>query len=137
MAGGVLLAAHLALVWWLTLRPNAMPWVDAVNLRPLDTIRTEFDEDPGAALRSVGESLLLLAPAGFLLPLAGGRLSSSALGSFTRTVFAGGVLALGTELLRTGISGQVANVDAVLLHTVGVALTHLAVVPRSLILLQL
>lgn len=131
MAGVVLLVLHLTAVWWFTLRPNAVPWVDAANLRPLTTIRTEFDDDPWAALRYTVESLLVLAPAGVLLPLVGGRVHASVAGSFARTVFAGSMLALVVELLKTAVPGQVANVDTMLLYILGIALAHLAVVPAT------
>lgn len=131
MAGVVLLVLHLIAVWWFTLRPNAVPWVDAANLRPLTTIRAEFDDDPWSALRYTVESLLVLAPAGVLLPLIRGRLTASLIGSFTRTVFAGSMLALVVELLKTTVPGQVANVDTMLLYILGIALAHLAVVPAT------
>lgn len=131
MAGVVLLVLHLTAVWWLTLRPNAVPWVDAANLRPLTTIRAEFGNDPRAALRYTVESLFVLAPAGVLLPLIGGRVDASPVGSFVRTVFAGLMLALVVELLKTTVPGQVANVDTMLLYILGVALAHLAVVPAA------
>ncbi|AZM48285.1 VanZ family protein [Streptomyces sp. WAC 06738] len=129
VAGVVLLVLHLTAVWWFTLRPNAVPWVDAANLRPLTTIRAEFGDDPWAALRYAVESLFVLAPAGVLLPLIGGRVDASPVGSFVRTVFAGSMLALVVELLKTTVPGQVANVDTMLLYILGVALAHLAVVP--------
>lgn len=131
MAGVVLLVLHLTAVWWFTLRPNAVPWVDAANLRPLTTIRAEFADDPWSALRHVVESLLVLAPAGVLLPLVGGRVRVSVAGSFARTVFAGSMLALVVELLKTAVPGHVANVDTMLLHILGIALAHLAVVPAT------
>ncbi|WP_407560730.1 VanZ family protein [Streptomyces sp. 184] len=131
VAGVVLLVLHLIAVWWFTLRPNAVPWVDAANLRPFTTIRAEFDEDPWSALRNFTESLLALAPAGVLLPLARGRLRASAAGSFARTVFAGAMLALVVELLKTTVPGQVANVDTMLLSILGIALAHLVVVPAT------
>nr|WP_234380201.1 VanZ family protein [Streptomyces sp. CMB-StM0423] len=131
VAGVVLLVLHLTAVWWFTLRPNAVPWVDAANLRPLTTIRAEFGDDPWSALRYAVESLLVLAPAGVLLPLIGGRVNASVAGSFARTVFAGSMLALVVELLKTTVPGQVANVDTMLLYILGIALAHLAVVPAT------
>ncbi|GAA2688860.1 hypothetical protein GCM10010400_62150 [Streptomyces aculeolatus] len=131
VAGVVLLVLHLLAVWWFTLRPNAVPWVDAANLRPLRTIRAEYGEDAWAALRYTVESLFVLAPAGVLLPLIRGRLRVSAAGSFARTVFAGSMLALVVELLKTAVPGQVANVDTMLLYILGIALAHLAVVPAT------
>jgi glycopeptide antibiotics resistance protein len=83
------------------------------------------------AARSIGKGLLLLAPLGVLLPMAGGRLAVSPLLSLLRTVAAGALLSLGIELLQTGVPGQVVDVDSLLLNTVGVALAHLAFVPAS------
>lgn len=131
MAGVVLLVLHLIAVWWFTLRPNAVPWVDAANLRPFTTIRAEFDDDPWSALRHIVESLFVLAPAGVLLPLVRGRVHASVAGSFARTVFAGSMLALVVELLKTAVPGQVADVDTMLLYILGIALAHLAVVPAT------
>ncbi|WP_151480861.1 VanZ family protein [Streptomyces albicerus] len=130
-AGGVLLVAHLALVAWLTLRPLDVPWVSAANLRPFASIRADLALGPEAAARSIGKGLLLLAPLGVLLPMAGGRLAVSPLLSLLRTVAAGALLSLGIELLQTGVPGQVVDVDSLLLNTVGVTLAHLAVVPAA------
>lgn len=129
--GGLLLVAHLALVAWCTLRPLDVPWVSAANLRPFAGIRADLAMGPEAAARAIGEGLLLLAPLGVLLPMAGGRLAVSPLLSLLRTVAAGALLSLGIELLQTGVPGQVVDVDSLLLNTVGVALAHLAVVPAA------
>ena len=131
MAGGVLLAAHLALVAWITLRPLDVPWVSAANLRPFAGIRADLALSPQEAARRIGEGLGLLAPLGVLLPMAGGKLAVSPLGSLVRTVAAGALLSMGIELLQTGVPGQVVDVDSVLLNSVGVALVHLAVVPAA------
>lgn len=125
----MLIGVHLAAVWWVALRPASVPWVYASNLTPLATIRIELEAGGWQALRSIGGSLLLLAPLGFLLPLARGRLLSSPVGSLVRTSLAGLMLSVVIELLKTGIPGQVANVDAVLLNVAGVAIAHAAVVP--------
>ncbi|TLS40137.1 VanZ family protein [Streptomyces montanus] len=130
-AGGVLLVAHLALVAWLTLRPLDVPWVSAANLRPFASIRADLALGAEAAARSIGKGLLLLAPLGVLLPMAGGRLDVSPLLSLLRTVAAGALLSMAIELLQTGVPGQVVDVDSLLLNTVGVALAHLAVVPAA------
>ncbi|MEU3789561.1 VanZ family protein [Streptomyces fructofermentans] len=128
-AGGVLLVVHLALVAWVTLRPLDVPWVSAANLRPFASIRADLALGPEAAALAFGKGLLLLAPLGVLLPLAGGRLAASPLLSLLRTVAAGALLSLGIELLQTGVPGQVVDVDSLLLNTLGVALAHAAVVP--------
>ncbi|KUF17846.1 VanZ family protein [Streptomyces silvensis] len=128
-AGGVLLAAHLLVVAWITLRPLDVPWVSAANLEPLAGIKADLERGPEQAARQIGGALLLLAPLGVLLPLAGGRLVVSPLASLARTVAVGALLSLGIELLQTGVPGQVVDVDSLLLNTLGVALAHLAVVP--------
>jgi hypothetical protein len=129
--GGILLVAHLALVAWITLRPLDVPWVSPANLRPFAGIRADLALGPVEAARCIGKGLGLLAPLGVLLPLAGGKLTASPLGSLVRTVAAGALISLGIELLQTGIPGQVVDVDSLLLNTVGVALAHLAVVPAT------
>jgi glycopeptide antibiotics resistance protein len=129
VAGGVLLVAHLALVAWITLRPLDVPWVRPANLHPFAGIRADLALGWPEAARRIGEGLALLAPLGVLLPLAGGRLVVSPLASLARTVAAGTLISLGIELLQTGVPGQVVDIDAILLNTVGVALAHLLVVP--------
>ncbi|MFF2509370.1 VanZ family protein [Streptomyces sp. NPDC058067] len=128
-AGVLLLAAHLLLVCWITLRPLDVPWVSAANLHPFAGIRADLALGTREAVRRIGKELLLLAPLGVLLPLAGGRLTVSPLGSLVRTVAAGALLSLGIELLQTGVPGQVVDIDSLFLNTLGVALAHVAVVP--------
>jgi hypothetical protein len=128
-AGLVVLAGHLLLVAWITLRPLDVPWVSAANLHPLAGIRADLALGWVTGGRRIAEGLLLLAPLGVLLPVAGGRLQVSAWGSLVRTVAAGALISLGIELLQTGVPGQVVDVDSLLLNTVGVALAHVAVVP--------
>ncbi|NGO77342.1 VanZ family protein [Streptomyces sp. YC504] len=129
--GVLLLVAHLAFVGWLTLRPLDVPWVTAANLQPFAGIKADLALGPAQAARRIGEALLLLAPLGVLLPMAGGRLQASSLGSFLRTVAAGAMLSLGIELLQTAVPGQVVDIDSLLLNTVGVAVAHLALVPAA------
>ncbi|WP_407077398.1 VanZ family protein [Streptomyces sp. SCSIO 30461] len=131
MAGSVLLLSHLALVGWLTLRPLDVMWVTAANLEPFAGIRADLALGPIEAARRIGEGLMLLAPLGILLPMAGGRLTVSPWASLTRTVASGALLSLAIELLQTGVPGQVVDVDSLLLNTTGVALAHLAVVPAG------
>ncbi|WP_327353859.1 VanZ family protein [Streptomyces sp. NBC_01304] len=128
-AGIAILAVHLLLVGWFTLRPIDVPWVSPANLQPLAAIKADLALGAGEAFRRIGSGLLLLAPLGVLLPLAGGRLLVSPLASLARTVAAGAMISLAIELLQTGVPGQVVDVDSLLLNTVGVALAHLAVVP--------
>ncbi|WP_405963427.1 VanZ family protein [Streptomyces sp. NBC_00723] len=129
--GILLLAAHLVFVAWVALRPLNVPWVVPANLHPFDGIRADLRLGWPEAARRIGEGLALLAPLGFLLPLVHGRLRVSPLASLIRTVTAGALLSLGIELLQTGVPGQVADVDSMLLNTLGVALAHVAVVPPA------
>ncbi len=132
VTGLLLLVAHLSIVGWLTLRPRTVPWVPAANLEPLATIRAELARGASwEAVQHLGGSVLLLAPLGVLLPLSAGRLNVSPLVSFTRTAFAGAMIALAIELLQSGIPGRVPDVDSVLLNTLGVAVVHLLVVPGA------
>lgn len=130
-AGLVLLLLHLLLVGWLTLRPRDVLWVTAPNLEPFAGIGAALASGPSEGLRYLGEGLLLLAPLGVLLPMAGGRLAVSSWGSLVRTVAAGALVSLGIELLQTGVPGRVVDVDSLLLNTLGVALAHAVVVPAA------
>lgn len=130
-AGIVVLAVHLLIVGWITLRPLDVPWVSPANLHPLAGIRADLALGWREGAKRIGEGLLLLAPLGVLLPLAGGRLYVSVWGSLVRTVAAGALISLGIELLQTGVPGQVVDIDSVLLNSAGVALVHLAVVPAQ------
>ncbi|OPF76308.1 hypothetical protein VT50_0223740 [Streptomyces antioxidans] len=129
VAGFALLVAHLSFVCWLTLRPVNVPWVSAAAPEPLATIRADLALSPWSAARSLGGGLLLLAPLGVLLPLARGRAEAYPLASLVRTAFTGAMVAMGFALLRSEVTGQIMNVDAVLLNTVGIALAHVLVVP--------
>ncbi|MCX5376337.1 VanZ family protein [Streptomyces sp. NBC_00091] len=129
---GALLAAHLLLVGWLTLRPLDIPWAAAANLTPLEGIRADLAYGPLEAARRIGEGLALLAPLGVLLPLAGGRLAPGALAawsSLARTAAAAVLISLSIEMLQTAVPGRVLDVDALLLNTAGVVIVHAAVVP--------
>ncbi|MFH8368469.1 VanZ family protein [Streptomyces sp. NPDC018031] len=128
-AGFVLLAAHLAFVCWLTVRPITVPWVTPATFEPLASIRADLERDTWDGIRSIAGGLLLLAPMGILLPLAGGRLETNPFTSLARAVFAGAMTSLMVEVSHSWSTGQVVNIDGVLLNTAGVALAHLAVVP--------
>ncbi|MEU3550723.1 VanZ family protein [Streptomyces longwoodensis] len=129
VAGGVLLAAHLAFVAWYALRPLDVPWVVPTNLHPFAGIRADLALGWPQAARRIGTGLGLLAPLGVLLPLVHGRPAVSPLASLIRTVLAGALLSLVIELLQTGVPGQVVDVDSLLLNTAGVGLAHALVVP--------
>ncbi|MCJ1677741.1 VanZ family protein [Streptomyces sp. APSN-46.1] len=132
LAGWILLAAHLLLVGWLTLRPLDVPWAAAANLTPLEGIKADLAWGPLGAARRIGEGLALLAPLGVLLPVVGGRLASSspaAWSSLARTAAAAVLFSVSIEMLQSAIPGRVVDVDSVLLSTAGVVLAHVAVVP--------
>jgi len=113
--GILLLAAHLVFVAWVSLRPLNVPWVMPANLHPFDGIRADLRLGWPEAASRIGTGLGLFAPLGFLLPLVHGRLRVSPLASLVRTVTAGALLSLAVELLQTGVPGQVADVDSMLL----------------------
>lgn len=131
VTGGFLLAAHLAFVAWYTLRPLDVPWVMPANLRPFDGIQGDFALGWTTGVRRIGEAMALLAPLGVLLPMAGGRLAVSRLGSLIRAMTAAALVSLAIELLQTAVPGQVVDVDSLLLNTVGAGLAHVAVVPAG------
>ena len=132
LLGAALLAAHLLLVAWLTLRPLDVPWAAAANMTLLEGIKADLSYGPLEAARRIGEGVALLAPLGVLLPLAGGRLAPGPLAawsSLARTASAAVLISLGIEMLQSGVPGRVVDVDALLLNTAGVVLAHVAVVP--------
>ncbi|MFD9572738.1 VanZ family protein [Streptomyces sp. NPDC059982] len=132
LLSGALLAAHLVLVGWLTLRPLDVPWAAAANLDLLEGIRADLSYGPLEAAHRIGDGLALLAPLGALLPLAGGRLALTPLAawaSLARTAAAAVLISLSIEMVQTAVPGQVVDVDSLLLNTLGVVLVHLAVVP--------
>jgi glycopeptide antibiotics resistance protein len=129
--GLLLLAVHLGLVLWSAFQPVSSAWMADTNLTPFATVRSELSAGTAHAYLELLRGLLLLAPLGLLLPLAGGRLYASTLSSFLRTVFAAVLIATGLELLMSTMTSHLLDVDDVLLAAVGVALTHLAVVPAA------
>ncbi|MER5356019.1 VanZ family protein [Kitasatospora sp. NPDC002551] len=124
VVGLIGLTVHLLLVGWMVLRPLPVAWVYDANLTPLASLRSS------TAGQLLGE-LLLLSPLGLLLPLAGGRLTTRWLPSFLRTAGASALLATALEFLSSWTPGHVLNVDHILLAVVGVAATHLALVPAG------
>ncbi|CAG7601448.1 VanZ family protein [Actinacidiphila bryophytorum] len=128
-AGLLLTAAYLAFAAWLLLRPHYVAWVPSPNLRPFSTIRADLRMEPAQAARHLLAGLGLLAPLGILLPMAGGRIETSGVASFVRTVFAGLMVSMSVEFTQTMVPGQLFDVDALILNTAGVALAHLLVVP--------
>ncbi|WP_052434449.1 VanZ family protein [Streptacidiphilus melanogenes] len=129
--GLLLLTVHLAVLLWATLRSGPSLWLADSNLTPFASVRAELT---GGTVRNYLEllrSLLSLAPLGVLLPLAGGRRDAPLLLSFARTLLAGVLVATGLEVLQTTLSLRLLNVDDILLACIGIALTHLAVVPPA------
>ncbi|MBB5934848.1 VanZ family protein [Streptomyces zagrosensis] len=129
VAGILLLVTQLAFIAWVSLRPLTATWVTAANLEPLASIRGDLELGFAEATRRIGRELLLYAPLGVLLPLAGGRIDAHRLGSLLRTVLASALISCSVELAQSTIAGQVVDVDTVLINALGVALAHLAVVP--------
>ncbi|MFC5646714.1 VanZ family protein [Kitasatospora cinereorecta] len=125
----VLLAVHLAVLTWLSLRPVPVSWTEPANLTPLASVHHALDLGGFAAVRRLAAGLLPLAPVGVLIPLAGGRLHTRWLPSFLRTTGAVALLATGLEIIEGWAPGHVLDVDDILLGTVGAALCHLLVVP--------
>ncbi|MGW4896963.1 VanZ family protein [Kitasatospora sp. NPDC004240] len=121
-AGVAGLVAHLLLAGWLVLRPLPVAWVYDANLTPLASLRSS------SGWQVAGE-LLVLAPLGVLLPLAGGRIRAAWFPSFLRTTGVASLLATGLEFLSSWTPGHVLNVDHILFAVIGAAVTHLAVVP--------
>ncbi|RBM04540.1 VanZ family protein [Streptomyces sp. PT12] len=124
LAALTLLLAYLVGVVWLALRPLDVLWVSPANLQPLATIRADVERGPGEALRTVGAGMLRLAPLGVLLPLLGKRLGGPRFASLIRTGFVGGMIALAIEGLQTLVPSRVADVDTVILNTLGIVVTH-------------
>lgn len=127
--GLLLLAVHLGLVLWTSFLPVSAAWMADTNLTPFATVRTELVAGTEHSYLELLRGLLLLAPLGLLLPLAGGRTGSTTAASFLRTVFAGVLIATGVEVLQSTLTSHLLNVDDVLLAAVGIAVAHLAVVP--------
>lgn len=125
----ILLGAYLLTVGWLTLRPRAVPWVSPSSLQPFATIQADLAAGPQAALEGIGGGLLLLAPAGVLLPLAAGRLRRPRAATALRTVSTGVLCALGFAALRSIAPGQAVTLDEVMLNAAGIALAHLLLYP--------
>jgi glycopeptide antibiotics resistance protein len=132
----VLTALYLGIVVWLLLWPGPQMWVAAGSFTPLHTIRADLTLAPSEAWRTLGSGLLMLAPLGVLLPLAGGRVDVLGAASFTRTLFAGLMISFALQVLRTWFGEQPFDVDAVLLNTTGTAIAHLVVVPTGRALLR-
>lgn len=129
--GLLLLAVHLGLVLWTAFLPVSAAWMADTNLTPFATVQIELAAGTGHAYLELLRSVLLLAPLGVLLPLAGGDRSATTLSSFVRTLLGGMLIAIALEGLQSTLTSHLLNVDDVLLAGVGIALAHLAVVPAA------
>jgi glycopeptide antibiotics resistance protein len=130
-AGLLLLAAYLAAVVFVELRPVPVAWVYDANLQPLASIRRELSAGTAQDYRHLAMTVLMTSPLGVLLPLAGGRVQARWLPSLLRTVAAAALLTTALELLQAAVPGHFLDVDDVLLNLLGVVLAHLAVVPLA------
>ncbi|WP_170970474.1 VanZ family protein [Streptomyces zhaozhouensis] len=124
LVASALLCCYLLLAAWLALRPLTMLWVSPANLEPLSTIRADLARGPEEAGRTLAAGLVRLAPLGVLLPLVGARLGGGRMLSLARTGFVGAMVSMGLECGQTLAPSRVADIDSVLLNTLGVALTH-------------
>jgi hypothetical protein len=129
--GLLLLTVHLAVLLWITLVSAPSLWLADSNLTPFASVRAELAGGTTRDYLELLSGLLALAPLGVLLPLAGGRRDAPLLTSFTRTLLAGVLVATALEVLQTTLSLRLLNVDDILLACIGIALTHLAVVPAT------
>ncbi|MET7638121.1 VanZ family protein [Streptomyces sp. NPDC005438] len=125
----MLLAAHLLLIGWWTLRPLEVSWVPPTNLTPFATLRADLALGAGELARALGGGLLLLAPVGALLPVALGRWDGPRLPLMAHTVWVGVLLAVAVQVVRALVPDRVVNVDTLMLNVVGVALAHLLLFP--------
>ncbi|MFJ1703013.1 VanZ family protein [Kitasatospora sp. NPDC088346] len=132
----ILLAVHLVVLGWLTLRPLPVSWTYPANLTPFATVQQALSLGGWDGARQLAGGLLPLAPFGALLPLAGGRVRTAWLPSLFRTVGGAALLATALEIMEGWAPGHVLNVDDILLGTLGAAVCHVAVVPalRALML---
>ncbi|QKW19863.1 VanZ family protein [Kitasatospora sp. NA04385] len=124
-----LLALHLLLLGWLSLRPVPAAWTSPPNLTPFASVHQALSLGGLAAVRQLGSGLLPLAPIGVLLPLAVGSPARSRLASFLRTTAAAALLGTALEILEGWAPGHVLDVDDILLGTLGAAAAHLLLIP--------
>jgi hypothetical protein len=119
-----LLTMYLLCVTWSALRPLEVLWVAPANVEPFATVRADAARGPEEAARTIGAGMIRLAPLGILLPLLGRHLGGPRFASLFRAVFAGGMIALGLEFCQSLVPSRVADVDSIILNTLGIALTH-------------
>lgn len=128
-AGLTMLVLYFLLLGWLALRQPPAGWSYDSNLTPFASVHRALATGGAAGLRQVLSSLVVLAPLGVLLPLAQGRLRQAWLPSFLHTLGINALLATAMEVVRTGLTSHLLNVDDILLGTIGAAAAHLLVVP--------
>ncbi|MEV4559370.1 VanZ family protein [Kitasatospora sp. NPDC049285] len=128
-AARLLLALHLLLLAWSSLRPLPVSWTYPPNLTPFASVHQALAVGGLAGARQLAAGLLPLAPVGVLLPLAFGGADAPWLPSFLRTTGAVALLATALEIAEGWAPGHVLNVDDILLGTLGAAVAHLALVP--------
>jgi hypothetical protein len=130
VAGLALLAAYLGFMAWWALRPDTAAWMRDTNLTPFATVRADLTGGATGYLALL-RNLLIAAPLGVLLPMAGGRIDVSPLGSLLHTAGGGILLATAQEVLETAGAGKVLDVDDILLAFLGIVLAHATVVPAA------
>ncbi|WP_180290480.1 VanZ family protein [Streptomyces sp. TLI_171] len=128
-AARVLLALHLLVLGWLSLRPVPVAWTSPPNLTPFASVHQALTLGGLAGARRLASGVLPLAPVGVLLPLAVGSPHRGRLLSFLRTTGAAALLATALEFLEGWAPGHVLDVDDILLATLGAAVAHLLLVP--------
>ncbi|WP_051970253.1 VanZ family protein [Kitasatospora azatica] len=127
-AGLILLALYFCLLGWLALRQVPTAWAYDTNLTPFASVHRILAT---GGLRQLLAAPALTAPLGVLLPVAGGRLRTAWFPSFLHAVGSSAMIATAFEVLRTGLAGQVLNVDDILLGVIGAGLAHLLLVPAG------
>ncbi len=115
-----LLAAYLSLVLVATLTPMSAPR-GTVNLRPLATMTDDLARGGEGLVVNFLGNVALLAPLGFLLT----RLRPS-WATLARVAGVGAGFSLAIEVMQFAFGRRVADVDDVLLNTLGAALGYLA-----------
>lgn len=120
VVSGLLLVAYAALLFWLTLSPNSntpISWRRRLQLHPLQTIGTYLEVGGWPMLVNLVGNLAAFMPLGFLWPLflqgQGGRTNVWRVGGLSA------VLSLLIEVLQLGSGGRIADVDDLILNTLG------------------
>ncbi|MFI9269168.1 VanZ family protein [Kitasatospora sp. NPDC052896] len=129
--GVVLLALYFVALGWYAQHAVAMPWAYDGNLTPFASVRADLAVGGTDGLLRIAGGLLGTAPLGVLLPMAGGRLRVSAVGSFLHCLGLSTLIATALEAARETLAGQLPDVDRVLLGVIGAGVLHLAVVPAG------